>query len=154
LEGGEQVTEDELASLIGRPLPGGTTTITRHRHWLARDTVLSEPLPDDLAHPLFVYLATDAMGVTWDEFFALCGASAADGPMFGEHETEVISPLRVGTTYQVSGSIVSAERKSGRRAGVFDVVGYRLSLTDGSGKVVATTTNSIVFPRRSTEAPQ
>lgn len=141
-------TEEQLAALVGHVLPGGVTTIHPHRHWLVRDVIVGDRLPDDLAHPLFVYLATDGMGVTWDELFALCGATAEDGPMFGEHETELFAPLAVGATYVVSGEIVSARRKSGRRAGVFDIIEYRLTLSADDGTVVATTANSIVFPRR------
>lgn len=142
------ITEEQLAALVGHVLPGGVTTIHPHRHWLVRDVLLGDRLSDDLAHPLFVYLATDSMGVTWDELFAICGATADDGPMFGEHETELFRPLTVGATYAVNGEIVSALRKSGRRAGVFDIVEYRLTLSANDGTVVATTANSIVFPRR------
>ena len=83
--GGASPSSEQLAALVGHVLPGGTTTIHPHRHWLTTDVIEGQALPDGLAHPLFVYLATDAMGVSWDEFFALCGASAAGGPMFGEH---------------------------------------------------------------------
>lgn len=114
------------------------------------DATLDEP-DDAIAHPVFVWLtATKAMGVSWDELFAWFGASAADGPMFGEHETTVHQPMRVGGTYQVSGEITAADRKTGRAAGVFDVVGYRFDLHDKeSGEHVAGCWNSIVFPRRS-----
>jgi hypothetical protein len=55
----------------------------------------------------------------------------------------------VGATYRVQGGIDSAERKVGRRTGVFDVVGYSMQLTDeADGAHVATCWNSIVFPRR------
>jgi acyl dehydratase len=148
-------TEDELAARVGRELPGGTYTIEPWRAWLVADAVLAEPpaLKDaegQVAHPLFAWLAaTGAMGITWDELFSWFGATAADGPVFGEHETTLHRPLRIGATYRVSGRIVSAERKVGRRTGPFDVVGYALDLHDTGGGHVATCWNSIVFPRRS-----
>lgn len=68
--------------------------------------------------------------------------------MAGETDTVVHHPLQVGETYRVSGEIVSAVRKVGRRTGTFDIVGYRLDLHDGNGVHHASTANSIVFPRR------
>ena len=146
-------SDEDLKALIGRELPGGVLTIPAHRQWLLND-VLQGPMfapgsADSLiAHPLFVYLATGAMGVSWDELFDICGSKAEDGPMFGEHETVLHQPLEVGGTYSISGRFCSALRKEGRRAGVFDIIGYELALRDPAGAVVATTTNSIVFPRR------
>jgi hypothetical protein len=144
---------DELAAQVGREFPGGTYTIEPWRAWLVADAVLAQPpslkaAEGEVAHPLFAWMAaTAAMGITWDELFAWFGATAADGPVFGEHETTLHRPLRIGATYRVSGRIVSAERKVGRRTGPFDVVGYALDLHDADGPV-ATCWNSIVFPRR------
>lgn len=140
--------ETDLKKIVGTPLPGGTHTVTAHGNWLASDAV--EGLrPGDVAHPLSVYLAAArGKGLTWDEVFAVCGATAADGPMFGEHETVLNRPIRVGETFCVSGRFVSAERKRSRRAGVIDIVAFEVILTDSGGEVAATTTNSIVFPRR------
>jgi len=146
---------EALGEQVGRRFPGGEYTVDPWRAWLLADTVLAEPpaLRDpgpQVAHPLFAWMAaTGAMGVTWAELFDWFGASTADGPVFGEHETTLCRPLQVGSTYRISGGIVSAERKLGRRTGVFDVVGYSMDLTDTrDGVHVATCWNSIVFPRR------
>lgn len=144
--------EAELNGLIGRELPGGVLTIPPHRQWLLGDVLMGPtvPFPSDgsPAHPLFVYLSSGAMGVSWDELFAICGSKAEDGPMFGEHETVLHAPLVVGESYTVTGKFVSALRKEGRRAGVFDIIGFELVMRDATGQVIATTTNSIVYPRR------
>jgi len=141
--------QQELDAIVGRPFPGGTTTIEPYVSWLVNDVVCAPRTRTEIAHPIFVYLvATGAMGMTWDELFAACGATADDGPMFGEHETEINVPLRIGATYRVAGEFVSAVRKSGRRAGVFDIIGFELRLTEpDTDTVVATCRNSIVFPR-------
>ena len=147
--------EEALQTRVGRRFPGGEYTVSPWRAWLLADTVLAQPPSlrasgDQVAHPLFAWMAaTGAMGITWDELFAWFGATAADGPVFGEHETTLHRPLRVGATYRVSGGIESAERKVGRRTGVFDVVGYAMDLHDSDGGAhVARCWNSIVFPRR------
>lgn len=146
---------EALREQVGRRFPGGQYIVYPWRAWLLADTVLADPpsLRDpepQVAHPLFAWMAAvGAMGITWDELFDWFGSSAADGPVFGEHETTLRRPLHVGATYRVSGGIVSAERKTGRRTGVFDVVGYSMDLTDTrGGEYVATCWNSIVFPRR------
>lgn len=146
--------EEDLPPVVGRAFPGGTYTVFPWRAWLLADAVLAAPPAlderDQVAHPLFAWMAaTGAMGLTWDDLFAWFGASASDGPVFGEHETTLHRPIMVGATYEVSGRIDSAERKVGRRTGTFDVVGYSMDLHDAAdGAHVAHCWNSIVFPRR------
>ena len=143
------VALQELEALVGKPFPGGSYTIEPYRHWLFVDASGAQPTRDGTAHPMEVYYgALAGMGLSVDELFALVGASADDGPMFGEAEIEVVKPLQVGATYDVAGAIVDVKRKEGRRAGVFDIVSFRLELRDGAGEVAAVSTNSFVFPRR------
>ncbi|MBB2747124.1 UNVERIFIED_ORG: hypothetical protein FHR35_007003 [Microbispora rosea subsp. rosea] len=142
------MTEEELAAVVGWRLPGGEYIIEPYVDWLLND-VVGAPVDGHWAHPLFAYLATArGKGITWDEVFEICGATAADGPMFGEHETELLRPLKVGEKVTVSGRFTSAERKKGRRAGVFDIVAFEVELRGADGAVAARTRNSIVFPRR------
>lgn len=152
-----EMSADDVAAQVGRAFPGGEFTIDRWFAWLLADAALAQPQSsapdgpgDELAHPVLAWtVATQAMGLTWDELFAWFGASADDGPMFGEHETVWHAPMRVGRTYLVSGEVSSADRKSGR-SGVFDVIGYsfRLHEKDG-GAHVADCWNSLILPRRS-----
>lgn len=139
----------ELEALIGKPFPGGSYTIEPYRHWLFVDASGGAPTREGTAHPMEVYYgALAAMGVSVDELFALVGATADDGPMFGEATIELERQLEVGATYGVSGSIVGVTRKEGRKAGVFDIVTFRLELSDTEGAVAAVSTNSFIFPRR------
>ncbi|NIL76049.1 hypothetical protein [Rhodococcus sp. B10] len=142
------MTEDELTGLVGTRMPGGVRTLEKWWVALVLDAMECSP-SDGAAHPTFVFLvATGSMGWTWNELFAVFDATEEDGPMFGETDTEVHRPLQVGATYTVRGEIVSAARKVGKKTGVFDIVGYRLDVVEESGTVAASTTNSIVFPRR------
>ncbi|MGH9247059.1 MAG: hypothetical protein ACRD29_22615 [Acidimicrobiales bacterium] len=140
----------ELEKIVGTPFPGGKVTVEPYEHWLLCDVVQSTRPPDGVAHPLYVYIAAlSGMGLTVDELFALCGATAEDGPMFGEHETEIHEPLRVGATYDVRGRVTAVDRKHGRTAGTFDLVFFELDVADpASGDVRAVCRNSFVFPRR------
>lgn len=140
---------EEVHDLVGTRFPGGTATIEPYQHWLTCDVVES-PLPaGGVAHPLYVYLGAMAgMGLSIEELFALCHATSADGPMFGECATRIHRPLHVGATYTVRGGIVDVQRKEGKRAGVFDIVAFELELVDTAGVVAAVCRNSFVFPRR------
>ena len=139
----------DLEALVGKPFPGGTYTIEPYRHWLMTDAFGAVPASEGTAHPMETYYgALAGMGLSVDELFALVGATAADGPMFGETTIDIRRSLRIGATYDVSGSIESIERKEGRRAGVFDIVGFRLELREPGGELAAVSTNSFIFPRR------
>lgn len=142
-------SEHDLASVVGRRFPGGTYTITPWRAWLTNDVVLA-PKGGEHAHPVLVFIAaTSAMGISWDGLFDWFGASADDGPMFGDCDIEINRPLLVGGEYRIDGFISGAERKHGRRAGVFDLVRYQLELRDRAGdEPAAVCRNSIVLPRR------
>ena len=143
------VALQELEALVGKPFPGGSYTIEPYRHWLFSDASGAPPTDEGVAHTMEVYYgALAGMGLSVDELFALVGASADDGPMFGEATMEVERPLEVGATYTVTGGIVGVTRKEGRKAGVFDIVTFRLELADADGAVAAVSTNSFIFPRR------
>lgn len=142
------ITESELKAIVGRTLPGGQYTVQPYVDWLVHDVVGAEA-DGQVAHPIFGFVAgLRGKGISLDELFAICGATAADGPMFGEHETELHRPLRQGETYTVSGEFLSAERKQSQRTGIFDVVGFSMVLTDAAGERAVTTYNSFIFPRR------
>ena len=146
------MTEDELTALVGTRMPGGTRTLEKWWVTLVLDAMECSP-EDGASHPTFVFLiATGSMGWTWNELFEVFHATEADGPMFGETNTTVQAPLQIGETYRVQGEIVSAARKTGKKTGVFDIVGYRLDVLDAGDRLVASTTNSIVFPRRGESA--
>jgi hypothetical protein len=143
------VTEEDVKARIGHRFAGGLATIEPYADWLLRDVVGSPPARDDLAHPLAAFLlATHGLGVDLGALFALFGTSAADGPLLGEWTVDVIEPLRVGQAYLVSGEVVGAVRKSGLRAGVFDVVTLAVTIADGDGRPHAIVRPAYVFPRR------
>jgi hypothetical protein len=141
---------EELNGLVGREFPGGSVTVDPYKHWLMADSTLDvPPRGEGVANPMWVYyVAIAGMGVSLDELFSICGATAADGPMFGEAGIEVVRPLQIGATYTVSGGITEVQRKEGRRAGVFDIVTTRLELADENGETAGISTNSFVYPRR------
>jgi hypothetical protein len=68
--------------------------------------------------------------------------------MVGEQRFEFFEPVRIDTTYRVDGGIIDVVRKSGRRAGTFDIATFELRLIEPStDQQVAVSTTSFIFPR-------
>lgn len=138
-----------MKDLVGREFPAGSFTIPASEAWLTADAVGSPPLPGGVAHPMYVYYAgLVGMGLSLDELFALVGATAADGPMFGEAQLEFARPLRIGETFTVTGVITEVTSKTGAKTGAFDILTFRLDLVDADGAVAGAAVNSFIFPRR------
>lgn len=141
-------SEDDLGKLVGHRFPGGTYTIQPYEHWLLADAILAPPTLSGAAHPLFAYwVAMRGMGLTIQELFELGRAEGPDRVMFGEVDVEFVRTLRVGETYRVDGAITAVVRRHGRRAGIFDLVSFRLEVKEPGPRVAAVCTNSWVFMR-------
>lgn len=143
------ITEDQLRDeIVGHELPEGSYEIEPYVHWLMSDAIETPPLPDGVAHPMFVYYAGQGgMGVTLDEMFALAHATSEDGVMLGSAEIDLQRPLQVGERFTITGAIDDVVRKSGR-IGTFDIVTFHTDLVDGDDEVAATCTLSFIYPRR------
>ena len=143
---------DDYSHLVGHRFPGGSVTIPGWLDWLWRDAVLAEPRAEAV-HPGLAYLAAvQGSGVTFQDIFDLADVTADSGPMFGEQTLTFDGPLRIDTEYAVEGEITGVVRKSGRRAGAFDLLTFELRLRDPEGELVVTNVNTFVFPRTPGEA--
>lgn len=138
----------DYSHLIGYRFPGGMVKLPSYMAWLWADATLAKPDPG-VAHPSLGYVvAMDGMGISIQDIFDLLDAEPDSGVMFGEISLEFEAPLRVGGTYRVEGGIVEVERKSGRRAGVFDRLVFALRVLDPeSGALVVANHNTWIFPR-------
>ena len=145
------VAVEELEGLVGTRFPGGTFTIERWENTLLSDVMASEPLPDDLAHPGYLFhMPLAGVGVTIADMFRLCRAESDEAVRAGEYRWDLYRPLRVGSTYRMSGGIVGAERKQGRRGGLMDFVTFQIDVRDDAdGERVATTTSTWILLRSS-----
>ena len=133
--------------LVGHRFPGGTFTLEPHIAWLWSECVLADPRAA-VAHPsLGWFVAMRGCGFRIQDVFDLMDADAGSGPLLGEMELEFGAPLRPGATYELEGEIAQVERKRGRRAGVFDRVALRISLSEPGAEPTCTLTNVLIFPR-------
>ncbi|KFL47545.1 hypothetical protein IL54_2969 [Sphingobium sp. ba1] len=129
----------------------GTTVFTisaEENAALCRSTGI-EPASDGTAHPIYYYVATQvAMGKTVAGVCEACQFDVDDGPMMGSSGVKFDAPLMVGTSYKVTGEILSLIRKRSRKLGVMDVLTYRLRLHLLDGMQVLETHNVWVLPRK------
>jgi len=139
-----------MQGLVGRPFPGGTFTIEPWENVLLSDVMGVDPLPDGIAHPAYLFHAPLAgAGVRISDIFELCHAESEEAVRAGEYHWVINRPLRVGTTYRMSGGFVGVERKQGRRGGLMDVVTFEIDIRDEDGEAVASTVNTWIFLRSS-----
>jgi hypothetical protein len=139
----------DYSHLVGHRFPGGTYTLPEYVNWLWEDAILSEH-DGGLAHPsLGYYIAMAGLGVSIGEVMALLEGTPDSGVMFGENELEFHGSLRAGATYECEGEITAVERKTGKRAGVFDKLTFRIQVGEPGASVPSVVCmNTWIFPRK------
>jgi hypothetical protein len=142
----------DYSHVIGHRFPGGTTIVPPWMNHLWGDAVVAGDDPAPFVHPVLVYYAAvQGSGVTFQDIFDVMEASGDSGIMVGEQQFQFAGPLRVDTEYTVEGGIVDVVRKTGRRAGTFDIATFELRVLEpGSDTPLAVSTTSFVFPRKET----
>jgi hypothetical protein len=127
-------------------LGGGTFTLTADARRGFAAAVLGDPGADPSVDALWIFTSgLHGMGMDLTEVFASVGCSMIeDGPMLGAIEFELTRPVAVGRPYAAGGRIVSVERKTGRRTGVFDLLRIRVALSDEHGEAAAATTTYVL----------
>lgn len=145
------VTPEEMQALVGHRFPGGAFTIERWENVLLCDVMGVEPLPDGLAHPAYLFHAPLAgAGMRIADMFELFRAESDEAVRAGGYRWEIHRPLRVGTTYRMSGSVVGMERKESRKLGLMDVATFGIDVQDAEdGGLVASTSSTWLVLRSS-----
>ncbi|MCP3976709.1 MAG: hypothetical protein GY720_19665 [bacterium] len=139
---------ETMESLVGWTFPGGEFTIEAWENFLLYDVTVGPPPRHGFGHPIYAFHAPLAgMGISYQEFFDVCHAEAPDKIRAGEYDFIYNKPLQEGVTYAISGEIEHVERKRGNRAGLFDLVKFRLDMTEPDGTVACSAGNSWIFLR-------
>jgi len=137
-----------MEALVGWKFPGGDFSIEGWENFLLHDIAMAPAPRHGFGHPIYAFHAPlAAMGLTYAEFFDFCHAETHDRIRAGEYDFVFNEPLREGVTYEISGEIEHVERKRGARAGLFDLVRFRLDMTDPEGVVACSAINSWIFLR-------
>ena len=127
-------------------LPAGTFVLTADARRAFADAVLGDPEADPSVDALWIFTSgLPGMGIDLVEVFASVGCSMTeDGPMLGGTEFELHRPIEVDRPYAATGRILGVERKTGRRAGTFDLMRLRVALSDDAGEAAAATTTYVL----------
>ena len=135
------VSVEEMQALVGHEFPGGTFTIEPWENILLCDVMQVDPLPDGIAHPAYLFHAPLlGVGMPLAAMFALFHAESDEAVRAGGYHWELRQPLRVGTTYRMTGRVAGVERKESKKLGWTDVTSYRIDLhDDATGELAATT---------------
>jgi hypothetical protein len=139
---------NDYEHLVGHRFPGGHFTLSPHMAWLWADCVLSDPDPEE-AHPSLSYQAAmKGCGITIQDVFELMDATADSGVMFGEVVLDYFGTLVPGDTYALEGGITDVTRKTGRRAGTFDLLSFEIiGRREGEPDPLFAVATTWVFPR-------
>jgi hypothetical protein len=147
VDAAEAEQRPHLHPQVGEPIPGGRWTLAGYENWLGHDALYSAPA--DAPHPVMAFVAAQrGLGLTVAELFRMWGTEMADGPMLTESTLEFPGEFRAEVEYEVSGTVESVVRKSGRTMGEFDLLTARFQLAEPGGEPVAVVRNVYALPRR------
>jgi hypothetical protein len=131
-------TVEEMQALVGHRFPGGSFTIEHWENVLLADATGSEPLPDGLVHPAWLFHGPiSAAGTHLRELFSLFRAESDEAVRAGGYAWTIHEPLREGVEYTASGEVTGVQRKVSRSLGPMDVTSFRIELRDRDGTLVA-----------------
>ncbi|BAH52911.1 hypothetical protein [Rhodococcus opacus] len=138
--------------LIGRQLPGDTTTISRHQSAITDHALHAAADRDsgESAHSIwFLVIALRGMGISVDELCALADKRDTDTLLFGTCGIDQIQPLAVGHTYRTTASIDSIDRRTTRDGSILDSLTVTVTLFDTAAPTdpVGAVTSVYLFKR-------
>jgi hypothetical protein len=134
--------------LVGYKFPGGEFRVQPHERWLSHDGMRSVDIPEPILHPSWILLGgLRGMGISIDDLIRLADSEPDAGVVFGETELEQFEPLIADQRYLVSGEITDLRRRVSQRAGVIDLLDFRLDIKNEAGDLVASHTETFAFPR-------
>ena len=144
-------SELEVQKAIGHQFPGGDYLIQHWENFLLTDCTGSEALPDGLVHPVALFhVPILGAGTTISEMFSLGLATSEFSIGIESYEWELFTPLYEDVNYQISGSIMDAERIVDENDRVQDRIQFRFDIKH-SGELIARTTVIWHYGRGTTE---
>lgn len=130
-----------IEALAGHRFPGGHYRIAHWENFLLTACTGAELLPNGLAHPVALFhLPIVGSGTSIAEMFALGQAESDLSIMIESYDWEFFSAILEETDYQVSGGIISSERRRSESGKIYDRLQFRFDVALDSGKAVARST--------------
>lgn len=134
-------SEAEIRSIAGHQFPGGVYTIDHWENFLLTECTGGNLLPDGMVHPVVLFhMPILGSGTTIGEMFALGKAESDFSIGIESYDWEMFIPLWERVAYQVSGKIISAERREATDGRLFDRIQFHFEISDPDRQLAARTT--------------
>lgn len=133
--------EAEIAAIVGHAFPGGVYTVAHWENFLLTECTGADLLPDGMVHPVVLFhMPILGSRTTIGEMFALGRADSDFSIGIESYDWEMFEPLREERPYTVSGTVVSAERRTRPDGRLFDRIQFRFEVAQADGDLAARTT--------------
>ena len=132
---------EEIQALVGHEFPGGTYTIAHWENFLLTECTGAQLMSGGVVHPVALFhVPIIGSGTSIAEMFALGQAESDFSISIESYDWEIFQPLKEEYAYQVSGQVISAERRQNQRGQDFDRIQFRFEMLLPVGELVARTT--------------
>ena len=138
----------EITALVNHQFPGGNYKIAHWENFLLTGCTGAEILPDGMVHPVALFhVPMYGAKTSIAEMFEL-GQAESDLSVIPEYyDWEMFEPLLEEVTYDVSGSIVAAERRQNDHGQTYDWLLFCFEIMSPEQTLVARTTMAQQFTR-------
>lgn len=133
--------ETEITALAGHRFPGGHYNIEHWENFLLTGCTGAELLPGTMVHPVALFhIPILGAGTSIAEMFELGQAESDLSIMIESYDWEMFSPLQEETRYDISGSILSAERRQNELGQTYDRIQFCFEMHAPDQSLAARTT--------------
>lgn len=134
-------TAAEIAAIVGHRFPGGTYRIAHWENFLLTGCTGADILPDGMVHPVVLFhMPILGCGTSIADMFALGKAESDFSIGIESYDWEMFIPLREDIAYDISGRVVSAERRMTPDDKPFDRIQFEFEVAQPDGALAARTT--------------
>ena len=134
-------TEAEINAIVGHAFPGGIYRIDHWENFLLTGCTGADILPGGMVHPVVLFhMPILGCGTSIGEMFALGKAESDFSIGIESYDWEMFIPLREDVAYNISGRVVSADRRKTPDGKPFDRIQFQFEVAQPDGALAARTT--------------
>lgn len=134
-------TENDITALAGHQFPGGHYTIEHWENFLLTECTGAQLLPNGVVHPVALFhVPILGCGTSIAEMFELGQAESDLSIMIESYDWEMFSPLKENVSYNISGSIPSAQRCQNDQGQTYDRIQFCFEMHAPDNSLSARTT--------------
>ena len=133
--------ESEIRAIAGHQFPGGVYTVMHWENFLLTECTGAEILPGGMVHPVVLFhMPILGCGTSIGEMFALGQAESDYSIGIESYDWEMFLPLLEDVPYNISGKVLSAERRATGAGAPFDRIQFEFQVAQADGALAARTT--------------